>query len=418
MPQPDVDKLIGHLFRSESGKMVSVLTRLLGFNNFQTAEDIVQDTLLKAMSAWKFQGVPDNPSAWMHTVAKRKAIDVLRQRKLHHMLNQEVARDTSSEWTLSPTVNQYFRNEEIDDSQLRMMFACCHPCIPYDSQVAFTLKTLCGLSVAEIANSFLTSEETITKRLFRAREKIREEKIELEFPDGAELSNRLGAVHHALYLLFNEGYHASRAETFIRTDLCEEAIRLALILAKNPSTDTSESHALLALMCLQAAREDSRLDMHGNIILLKDQDRTKWNRELIRIGLFHLDKSTETDAINAFQIEAAIAACHATAASFETTDWNKIVTLYEELENIKPGPIIKFNKAIATGFAHSPMQAVQLLLAIGEMKEHHLYYTALGDCYERMNEYQNAISAYQQALEMVATSTERSFLEKKISELS
>ena len=190
-PEQQVHELVGHLFRHEAGKMASVLTRLLGFGALELAEDIVQDTLLKAMSVWKIKGIPENPSAWLYTVAKRKAIDTLRQHHLHSQHHSEISDALKSEWTLAPTVNQLFLDNEIEDSQLRMMFACCHPSIPYEAQLALTLKTLCGLSIAEIANSFLTGEDTISKRLYRAREKIREEKISLEAPIPAKLPGRL-----------------------------------------------------------------------------------------------------------------------------------------------------------------------------------------------------------------------------------
>src|SRR5687768_2213552 len=205
MPEREVNQLVGHLFRQEAGKMAAVLTRLLGFENLDQAEDIVQDTLVKALSVWKIKGVPENPPAWLHTVAKRKAIDVLRQRKIHQGIHTEIAQALKSEYTLSPAVNQLFMENEIEDSQLRMIFACCHPAIPYESQIALTLKTLCGLSISEIARSFLTTEETITKRLYRAREKIREENINLESSLPENLSARQEAVLHSLYLLFNEG---------------------------------------------------------------------------------------------------------------------------------------------------------------------------------------------------------------------
>jgi RNA polymerase sigma factor (sigma-70 family) len=240
MHEQKVDVLVGHLFRREAGKMTAVLTRLLGFGNFESAQDIVQDTLLKAVTVWKYKGIPDNPPAWLYTVAKRKAIDALRQYKLRESIHQSISEALQSEWTLSPTVHQLFMDNEIEDSQLRMIFACCHPSIPYESQLSLTLKTLCGLSVSEIARNFLTTEETIAKRLYRAREKIRSEKIDMEVPSGDELTQRLEAVLHTLYLFFNEGYNSSHPEQLIRQEMCEEAIRLALLLTRNPITNVPE----------------------------------------------------------------------------------------------------------------------------------------------------------------------------------
>ncbi|HTF19516.1 MAG TPA: sigma-70 family RNA polymerase sigma factor, partial [Chryseolinea sp.] len=289
MHDNQVNQLIGHLFRHEAGKMAAVLTRLLGFQSLDLAEDIVQDTLLKATSTWKIKGIPENPSAWLYTVAKRKAIDAIRRHKLQAQHYESIHEALRSEWTLSPALNSLFLQDEIEDSQLRMMFACCHPSIPYESQIALTLKTLCGLSIQEIANSFLTSQEVIVKRLYRAREKIRDERISLEAPLPAAMSGRLDAVLHTLYLLFNEGYNSSHPDQLIRHDLCEEAIRLCILLTRNAFTDRAATRALLALLCFQASREDARLNNDGSIVLLRDQDRSKWNAALIERGKYFLE---------------------------------------------------------------------------------------------------------------------------------
>jgi RNA polymerase sigma-70 factor (ECF subfamily) len=418
MESGEINKIIVPLFRNESGKMTSTLTRLLGFENLETAEDIVQDTLLQAMTTWKFKGLPDNPSAWLYAVAKRKAIDVLRKNKVRKTLDSDVARYLSSEYTLGSTVNQYFLENEIQDSQLRMIFALCHPSIPYESKIALTLKTLCGLSVAEISRSFLTNEETVTKRLFRAREKIREEKIKLDVPFSTDLIARLEAVHHSLYLLFNEGYNSSHSDLLIREDLCAEAIRLALILTGNPKTNTSETNALLALMCLQAAREDARLDTEKTIVLLKDQDRTKWNQPLIQKGLFYLNVATATDAVSAYHIEAVLAGYHVMAKSFEETDWKKIVSLYEALEKLKPHPIIQLNKAIAIGYAYGSAEGLRSILQIEGLEASHLYHAALGDFYLSENRIPEASDSYQKAITFSSSNSERALLQKKLSLIS
>lgn len=398
--------------------MSSVLTRLLGFENLETAEDIVQDTLLQAMKTWPFKGIPENPAAWMYAVAKRKAIDVLRKNQVRKNLDKEVARFLSSEYTLVPTVNQYFLENEIEDSQLRMIFALCHPAIPYESQIALTLKTLCGLSVAEISKSFLTNEETITKRLFRAREKIREEKIKLDVPFTTNLGTRLEAVHHTLYLLFNEGYHSSHPDYLIREDLCAEAMRLALILTTNPKTNTAETNALLALMCLQAAREDARLDSEKSIVLLKDQDRSKWSRPLIERGLHYLENATLDECVSAYHVEAAIAGYHVMADSFEATDWRKIVSLYEALLQFKPHPIIALNKAIAVGYAFGTEKGLASILQIEGLESSHLYYAALGDFYLSEKMSTDAMIAYQKAIALAHSPTEKNLLEKKLSRIA
>jgi RNA polymerase sigma factor (sigma-70 family) len=415
MPDQDVDKLISHLFRSEAGKMAAVLTRLLGFEHYEQADDIVQDTLLKALSVWKIKGIPDNPSAWLHTVAKRKAIDVLREYKLHHGIHTEIADAMKSEWTFVPTVNQFFLENEIEDSQLRMMFACCHPSIPYDSQLALILKTLCGLSISEIADSFLTNEETITKRLYRAREKIREEKIELEAPVAMELIPRLDAVLHAIYLLFNEGYNSSHAARLIRDELCEDAMRLCVLLTRNSLTDRPEANALLALMCFQASRSQARLDTDGNIILLQQQDRSRWYQPLIERGKFYLEKASEDEQFTEYHLEAAIAGIHASARSFDETDWRSIYELYDALCLLRPGSITELNRAIALGFSSSPKDGLEALKRIRGLEENSIYHSAIGDFLKSLGQKQNARESYEQAMKLTQSKANVQLLKEKIS---
>ncbi len=414
MLEEQINQQLGHLFRLEAGKMATVLTRLLGFQRFDLAQDIVQDTLLKAMNVWKHKGIPENPSAWLYTVAKRKAIDWLRQQKLHEGIHAEISQALQSEWTLSPTVNQYFLENEIEDSQLRMIFACCHPSISYESQIALTLKTLCGLSISEIAQSFLTNDETITKRLYRAREKIREEKISLDVPVPATLPGRLDAVLHTVYLLFNEGYNSSHPDQLIRTDLCEEAIRLCLLLTRNTLTDLPKTRALLALMCFQASRGDSRLNDEGNIILLKDQDREKWNKELIAKGKQYLERSAEGDDITEYHLEAMIASCHAEATSFENTNWELIHRLYTALAEIKPSPILEMNKTIALAHLDSFQAGLEALKKIEGLEQNHLYHSALGDFNFEIGNKVEAHHHYHQAKQLTHSNTDKQLLNQKI----
>jgi RNA polymerase sigma factor (sigma-70 family) len=414
MLDQQVNNLIGHLFRHEAGKMAAVLTRLLGFNSLDLAEDIVQDTLLQAMSTWKFKGMPENPAAWLYTVAKRKAIDAIRQQKIHEQHHSEIGLALKSEWTLSPTVNQLFLSNEIEDSQLRMIFACCHPSIPYESQLALTLKTLCGLSIAEIANSFLTNTETITKRLYRAREKIREEKITLEAPVPANLPGRLDAVLHSLYLLFNEGYNSSHPDELIRHDLCAEAIRLCLLLVNNTITTVPKAKALLALMCFQASRAEARIHTDGSIILLKDQDRSLWSQPLIEKGKYYLENAAEGDTFTEYHIEAAIAGCHARAKSFNETDWGQIHQLYSILSAIRPSPIVELNKAIAIGYADSPVAGLAALQDIQDLQHHYLYHSAIGDFHAQLGNTEQARRSYDIALGLTASNAEKKLLQLKI----
>ncbi len=418
MHEQQVNQQIGHLFRHEAGKMAAVLTRLLGFQRLDLAQDIVQDTLLKAMSVWKLKGIPENPSAWLYTVAKRKAIDWLRQQKLHESIHAEISLALQSEWTLSPTVNQLFLENEIEDSQLRMIFACCHPSISYESQIALTLKTLCGLSISEIAQSFLTNDETITKRLYRAREKIREEKISLDAPAPATLPGRLDAVLHTLYLLFNEGYNSSHPDLLIRTDLCEEAIRMCLLLTRNVLTDLPRTRALLALMCFQASRGDSRLNSDGSIILLKDQDRSLWHKDLIAKGKYYLELSAEGDIVSEYHLEAMIASCHADATSFENTNWKIIYGLYTALLEIKPSPVVEMNKAIALAYLDSFPRGLEALKKINGLDHSHLYHSALGDFYFEMGNKSEACHHYHQAEQLTHSNTDKQLLHHKIKNCS
>jgi len=314
----NINQLAGHLFRHEAGRMAAVLARLLGSDRLQTAEDIVQDTLVKAMETWRYNGVPDNPSAWLYRVAKNKALDFIRSRQRHDKIHSEIAKEIHSEWTLPTSVNRMFSVPEIEDSQLRMMFATCHASIPEESQIALTLKILGGLSIKEIAHAFLASEETIQKRIARAKDRLREEKINLELPPPHLLADRLDAVLKVIYLLFSEGYHPSESAVEIREDLCEEAMRLAHFLIQNPATHRPKVLALMALMCLQAARFDSRSSAEGPITL-ELQDRSRWSQRLMNEGFRLLEQASEGDELSEYHVEAAIASVHMKAASFEDT---------------------------------------------------------------------------------------------------
>ena len=409
-----INQLVDHLFRHESGKMISVLSRLLGLQNIEVAQDIVQDTLLQAMSTWGYKSIPDNPPAWLYHVAKNKAIDFLRKEKRFHKISPEYSYLLSSEYTLSSTVNELFLENEIGDSQLRMMFACCHPAITEESQIALTLKTLCGLSINEIAKAFLTTDDTIAKRIYRAKEKIKTEKIELEVPQGSELPARVEAVLKSLYLLFNEGYKSSNADKLIREDLCEEAIRLCFLLTQHSLTSLPRTKALLALMCFQASRLDARLDDNNNIILLKHQDRSKWNRSLISKGFELMEESTEPFEITAYHLEAAIASQHASARTFEQTDWKSIYHLYEMLYQLQPNPVVAMNKAIASSYAINKQNALKELQQIKGLEDHHVYYASIAEVYFDLDNKEEAKNYFTKALALTSSSFDRQLLLSKI----
>jgi len=394
--------------------MAAVLTRFLGADQMELAEDLVQDTLLKAMEVWPYHGIPENPSAWLYKVAKNKTIDYLRTSQRRHKIQLELQVELKSEWGLSSSVNQLFMKDEIQDSVLRMMFACCHPVIPQESQIALTLKTLGGLSTLEIAHAFLTSEETIAKRVFRAKEKMREEHIRLDVPDPRELASRLSSVLKVLYLLFNEGYNSSHPDTLIREDLCEEAMRLTYLLLQHPSTNQPKVNALIALMCLQAARFPARLNDQGMIVLLQEQDRTKWNQPLLERGLNFLRSSFLGDQLTEYHVEAAIASVHAIAPTFEQTNWSELLKLYELLAEMKPGSMVALNKAIAIGYAKSPDEGLRALQEIKEMEGHYLHASALGNFYLMKGDRQLAGRHFKIALSKTFSKTEGELLRQKI----
>jgi RNA polymerase sigma-70 factor (ECF subfamily) len=411
----NINQLVDHLFRHESGKMIAVLSRLLGLQNIEIAQDIVQDTLLQAMSTWSYKYIPDNPSAWLYRVAKNKAIDFLRREKKFKEVSPQYSYLLQSEYTLASTVNNLFLENEIEDSQLRMMFACCHPSIQEESQIALTLKTLCGLSVSEISKAFLTTEDIIAKRIYRAKEKIRVEKIELEVPQNHELSTRVDTVLKSLYLLFNEGYKSSHPDKLIREDLCEEAMRLCFILTQHSLTALPRTKALLALMCFQASRLDVRLDDKNNIILLKHQDRSKWNRSLISKGFELMEESTEPFEVSTYHLEAAIASQHAAARSFEQTNWKSIYHLYEMLYQLQPNPIVAMNKAIASSYAVSKQNALNELQQIRGLEDHLLYYVSIGEIYFDLENKSEAKNFFEKALELTSSGHEQQLLINKIS---
>jgi RNA polymerase sigma-70 factor (ECF subfamily) len=395
--------------------MVSVLSRLLGLQNLETAQDIVQDVLLQAMITWGYNGAPENPSAWMYRAARNKAIDFLRREKRFKEITPQYAYVLQSADGLSSTINNLFLENEIQDSQLRMMFACSHPSIPEESQIALTLKTLCGLSTAEIATAFLTNEETISKRIYRAKEKIKADKIGLNVPQGKELPERLDIVLKSLYLLFNEGYKSSLPEQLIREDLCQEAMRLTYLLTTNPITNLSRTNALLSLMCFQASRLQARLDDRGNIILLKYQDRTKWYKPLMEKGFEYLELATEIFQPSTYHLEAGIASLHASAPSFEQTDWKSIYHLYEILYRLQPIPIVALNKAIASAYAIGKENALEQLLKIKGLENYYLYHTSLGEIYYEMHDTDKAKSFYERALHLTTSRQEQQLLMSKIS---
>lgn len=402
-------QLVAHLFRHEAGRMVSVLTCMLGFDKLELAEDIVQDTMIMALRGWPFNGIPDNPSAWLYKVAKNRALDSIRRETTLQKISTELAYDAE------PTVMKepLFHEDNFTDSQLRMLFACCYPSVSFEAQVTLCLKILGGLSVREIANAFLTTEETITKRLYRAKEKLRSEPSVLAVPTGGQLTNRLDAVLHSIYLLFNEGYTSSHPDVLIRRDLSTEAMRLCLLLTDYPLTAKPQTYALMGLCCFQAARFDSRLDQTGAIVLLPDQDRTQWDQELIKRGRHYLSLSAQGDVLSPYHLEAGIALLHSLSPSFDQTNWTAILSYYNELYSLKPSPVVALNRAVAQSQTGQVKEALETVRQLDTRSHNHYYYAILADLYQKNGQPELAKHHYNQAIERTSSRAEQALLTRK-----
>ncbi|MEO6455469.1 MAG: sigma-70 family RNA polymerase sigma factor [Ginsengibacter sp.] len=414
-----VNQLTDHLFRNEAKKMVAVLTKIFGTENLQTAEDVMQDTLLHAMHVWKFKGIPDNPSAWLFRVAKNKAIDIIRRNK--HSVQFDFSDNEkillTSEYTVNAVMENLWKEELIKDDLLRMMFACCHPGISEENQVTLILKTLCGFSTTEIAKAFLTSEDTISKRLYRTKEFFRENKIKLAIPSIDEIKKRTDAVLNSIYLLFNEGYNSTNSEELIRKDVMEEAMMLCKLLTENKHTQLPEVYALMALMCFHSARSVSRLTTDGEIILLPMQDRKKWDTVMIEKGNEYMDRAAFGDVLSSYHLQAAIAYEHCRALNFEETNWQKILNYYEWLCKISDSPVNELNKIIAVMEVHGAGQALEKLYDIKDKKKlesYYLYYSLLGEIHSRLHDLTKAKMSFESAFKLTRSETEQKMLRNKI----
>jgi RNA polymerase sigma factor (sigma-70 family) len=416
-PTREISRLADHLFRHEAGKLISVLTGIFGINRLQLAEDVVQESLIRALRTWPYTGVPKNPAAWLTQTAKNLALDLIRREKLFHDKEPQIIA-FMEQWPSESAANEspMFENE-IRDGRLRLMFTCCHPKLSLEDQTALALKTLCAFNAAEIAKAFLTSEAAIAKRLTRAKQKIRDEDIPFEIPAGDELSTRLGGVLQTLYLFFNEGYKASHGDHLIREELCHEAIRLGSLLAEHPAGNQPRTHALVALMLLNAARLPARTDSEGNILRLKEQDRSTWNQAMIARGMQHLSLSAAGNALTSYHLQAAIAACHCAAADYESTDWRKILSLYDQLLELEDSPVIALNRAVAVANVHGPQAGIEAVEAIhngNQLNSYYLLYAVLGEFEKQLNHFQAAIDNFRKALELTELTSEQLFLSKRL----
>ena len=397
--------------------MVAVLTRIFGVNNLELAEDVVQDAFCRALEVWKFRGMPENPAAWLMATAKNRALDVLRRERTARTFAPELERFIESEWTLAPTVAELFVAHAIEDDLLRMMFSCCHPRLPEEAQVALVLHILCGFSVDEVANAFVTTHAATEKRIGRAKRVLADSKRLFDVAAPADVSRRLPAVQRALYLLFNEGYHGASPETAVRLELCQEAMRLTKLLLKHPLGSTPSTHALAALMCFNAARLPARVDSSGNLSSLFDQNRSQWDQDLVAEGLRLLDLSATGPEVTEYHLEAGIASIHARALSVEGTDWESIISLYDGLMAIRPSPVVALNRAIAIGEcagAQRGLDAIREIANSERLSRYPFYFAALGKFELQSGEYENAREHFLVALALARNPMERRFLEQRV----
>jgi RNA polymerase sigma-70 factor (ECF subfamily) len=408
-------QVVEHFFRHESGRLHGALTRLLGPGNLSLIEDVAQGALLQAMRTWSIGGVPANPSAWITRVAINLARDTLRHRRMSSSKEPNIITHHEQMLPDAPPVGD--GETEIRDDALRLMFVCCHPSLTADAQVVLALKVLCGFSTAEIARAFLSSEAAIEKQLTRTKQRIRDANIGFDIPEGDELAPRLDGVLAALYLLFNEGYKASAGERLLREELCQEAIRLTTLLVEHPAGNTPRSHALLALMLLTSARFPSRVDEHGDLLRLDDQDRSQWDSALIARGLVHLNAAAEGTDLSEYHVQAGIAACHCTAPDYESTNWQRIVRHYDDLERIKPSPIVSLNRAVAIAHLHGAQAGLEVLAAItnrDRLDSHYLLHAVTGEFHWRLKNHQAAAESFRRALQLAQVGPEQLHLARML----
>jgi len=411
---PDTNAVVDSVYRSDWGRIVATLIRLVG--DFDLAEEAAQEAFAAAVNQWRASGVPEFPRAWIIQTARHKAIDRLRRRTRFEEKLESYA--TSG---FSRTIQELdYDTSEIPDDRLRLIFTCCHPALALDAQVALTLRTLGGLETDEIARAFLVPTATMAQRLVRAKRKIRDARIPYTVPDRNDLSARLAAVLTVVYLVFNEGYAATRGKPLVRTDLCAEAIRLGrlvrMLMAPQPPAETT---ALVALMLLQDSRRDARLDEAGDLVVLEDQDRRRWDQRQIAEALPLVEEALRGGP-GPYALQAAIAAVHCRAARAEDTDWPQIVGLYDLLERLQPSPIVSLNRAVAVAMVEGPKPALALIDAIaatGDLDGYHLLHAARADLLRRAGSSVEAAKSYARALALVTNDSERRFLERRLREV-
>lgn len=405
---------IERVFRAEYGRVVATLIRLVG--DFERAEDLVAEAFAVALERWPEDGIPEAPGAWLTTVARRRGLDELRNHKRRADKRRELAKDIELEGDTSEQIDE---RVGYPDERLRLIFVCCHPDLEPETRVALTLRTLGGLETPEIARAFLVKDSTMAQRLVRAKKRIKEAKIPYEVPSPRAMPERLGAVLSVLYLVFNEGYHASGGWSLVRVDLADEAIRLARLIS-DLMPDAAEARGLLALMLLHHSRRRARLDARGDLVVLEEQDRSAWDRAQIEEGLRVLDEAVAMRDPGPYQVQAAVAALHARATTPEATDWPQILALYDRLLSWADTPVVRLNRAVAVAMVHGPDAALAELDELakgGELANYHLLPAARADLQRRAGRSEEARAAYVRALELVNNDAERRYLERRVAEL-
>lgn len=405
-------KVVEHLFRQQSGKMSAILTRIFGFQNTDLVEDIIQETFLSAIKTWGMKGEPENPEAWLMLVAKNKIINELSKRKRHAEKREKIHYEEAEE-----KIDELFLDHEIKDSQLRLLFACCHPSLKLKAQIMLTLKVLLGFGDNEIANALLMNPAAVKKGIFRAKQQLKAQHASIGIPFLSEVSNRIEAVLTIIYLIFNEGYKTTSGTEVINEELCYEAIRLAYLVLDIPNVESGRVYALLALMYLTLTRFPSRVNSLGEVIEIEFQDRSKWDKDLLDVGLHFLKKSRQSSELSRYHIESTIASVHCSAEKYEDTDWDTILYCYEKLLHIDNSFMIRLNHAIASGRAKGFEGGLVLLKDLekdSSAKKRSLLYAAIAEMNMRLGQYEIAKSYYQVALDLSKTDSDKSFISKKI----
>jgi RNA polymerase sigma-70 factor (ECF subfamily) len=410
--------MIDHLFRSRAGQMVAYMTRLLGPEHLDLAEEVVQEALLKALGNWPYAGIPDNPSGWLFRVARNLAIDAVRHRNIAIEKAEALAAEQIRNFWDSSTADPHIE-EQLRDDELRMVLMCCHPAIPPEPRVALSLKTVGGFSTAEIARAFLVDQTAIAQRIVRAKRQLREMGVGFDLPASEELAARLESTLEVLYLMFNEGYTAGSGEDLIRQDLCREALRLARLLAAS-TVSKPRVHALVALMAFQGARLPARVDASGDPVLLEDQDRQLWDQRLIALGFQHFYQCSEGAEISTYHLEAAIAATHARAPADQSPNWQTILELYDQLLVLNPSPVVALNRVVALAKVQGPgpgLEALARLQDLGEFRSLKTYYllpAVQGKLLLDLGEKQAAARYFRQALSLPCSEPERRLLGRRL----